>query len=378
MTECLKRTPLYDAHVRSGGKLVEFAGWEMPVQYGGIGLEHAAVRNAAGLFDVSHMGQFQVCGPEAESFLERLLPAPVHRLRDGYMLYTPMCNEAGGCVDDLLVYRQNPQSFLLVVNAGQTAIDWEWICAQKEPNEKVDLADLSVETAMLALQGPSASAIIASGLPEGHEKQLGYYRFTQTTLFGYRVILSRNGYTGEDGFEIMCPWEEAEPIWSSLLSAGGVPCGLGARDTLRTEMGFALYGHELSVETTPYEAGIGWTVHLKKAVPFVGKSSLERIQREGTHRLLGGLLMIDRGIPRPGYTVESAEGQAVGVVCSGTQSPTLQRGIGLAQLDREAHRLGGELFVVVRGRRLKAKVVKLPFVESKVKKSTAGGINGCK
>ncbi len=369
MSARLRQTPLHAEHQRGGGRLVDFAGWHMPVDYRGITEEHLAVRTGAGLFDVSHMGQFAVRGEAALAFLDDLLPASVRCLGDGQMLYAPMCNEKGGCIDDLIVYRSSAEAFLLVVNAGRAQADWRWIVQRGQMVDGVDLQDESAQTAMIALQGPAAEGILSAMIEPGLLTDLAYYRFCNTAMNGCPIVLSRCGYTGEDGFEIMCDAQWAAAVWDALASAGAVPCGLGARDTLRTEMGFPLYGHELTEDITPLEAGIGWTIDWNKPAHFLGREALSAAKKEGSHRLLRGIKMIDKGIPRTGYMVEDASGQSIGIVSSGTQSPSLKRGIGLAFLQREWAHIGSAVYLSVRGRTLAAQVVRLPFVKSKVKRA---------
>lgn len=366
----LRETPLLATHREEGGRLVEFAGWKMPVQYEGIAAEHEAVRKGAGIFDVSHMGQIRVTGNESERFLDQLLPAPVRRLSDGQMLYTPLCNTEGKCIDDLVLFRFSHDNFLLVVNAARTEIDWAWVGKQACSAADVQLSNESAGTAMLAIQGPMSSGIIERASDGFFRKEpMGYYRFSKAEVAGISCLVSRNGYTGEDGFELMCDWAEALPLWSALRRAGAAPCGLGARDTLRTEMGYPLYGHELTEETTPLEAGIEWTLDLEKRASFVGKEALRALKASGQHRLLRGLRMIDRGIPRAGYAVVDSSQRDIGTVSSGTQSPSLGRGIGLAFIERGHHRYGSEVYIKIRKQLVKAEVVQLPFVTAKTVKS---------
>ncbi len=366
--ETLRTSPLHEIHQREGGRLVEFSGWQMPVQYSGINDEHLAVRQGVGIFDVSHMGQFVVRGPKARSFLHAILPAPIDRLAKGGLLYTAMCNESGGCIDDLIVYRTREHEYLLVVNAGRALVDWQWMQKMAGASEGLQLIDESAQTAMLALQGPSAESVLA-GFVGSALSALHYYRFTTVSIAGIEVILSRNGYTGEDGFELMCSTASAANVWRAMRSAGALPCGLGARDTLRTEMGFCLYGHELNEHISPLEAGIGWTLDLDKNEDFVGKEALIEMREKKKYRKLRGLKMIDKGIPRIGYELFNDAGECIGEVSSGTYSPCLQQGIGLAFIERGKVRVGGRVFVSVRGRNLATEIVVPPFVESHVKKN---------
>lgn len=362
-------SPLHEIHEQEGGRLVAFAGWQMPVQYSGINEEHLAVRNAVGLFDVSHMGQFIVRGSGARSFLQALLPAQIDQLHLGAMLYTAMCNERGGCVDDLIVYRTEEREYLLVVNAGRAAVDWLWLQEVAGAFDEVEIVDDSANIAMLALQGPHAELLLSQFLDSSVITRLPYYHCMTVDLCGQQVLLSRNGYTGEDGFELMCTTASVTPLWQAFRGAGAQPCGLGARDTLRTEMGFSLYGNELNEVISPLEAGIAWTLDLDKREDFVGKMALIHLKKEKKHRRLRGIKMIDKGIPRAGYELFNEQGEGIGVVSSGTQSPCLQLGIGLAFVERNKARVGESIFVSVRGRRLAAELVIPPFVESSVKKN---------
>ncbi len=367
--EVLRQSPLHEVHQREGGRLVSFAGWEMPVQYRGINDEHMAVREAVGLFDVSHMGQFSVRGAGALVFLQYILPAEPSRLDIGGMLYSVMCNERGGCVDDLLLYRMGEQQYLVVVNAARAAVDWQWMQDAASGFGDFELADTSADTAMLALQGPLAVKVLSQ--VAGQEvDSLDYYHCKICQIGGAEVLLSRNGYTGEDGFELMCATADAEPLWNALRQAGARPCGLGARDTLRTEMGFSLYGHELGEDITPLEARLAWALSLGKAGDFIGKEALLQQERGKKYRRLRGFKMLDKGIPRQGYEVLNEGDEVIGVVSSGTHSPCLQRGIGLAFLEPGSAQLGGVIHIAVRGRRLRAEVVKLPFVPSHVKNNS--------
>jgi aminomethyltransferase len=359
--EALLRTPLYGVNVEEGARMVSFGGWEMPVQYEGINIEHRAVREEVGLFDISHMGQFSVEGPRALEFLEYLLPARIAALAVGKMLYVPMCNERGGCVDDSVVYRLGETQFMLVVNASRIADDWAWVTERSQGWAEVCLANLSAEKGMVAVQGPKAEAVIGELAGTGIAS-LGYYWWMRSELAGIAVLLSRNGYTGEDGFEIICAATETEALWRALRERGVRPCGLGARDTLRTEMGFSLYGHELNESTTPLEAGLAWTLDLDKEVEFIGRAALRQQKEAGNHRRLRGFRMLEKSIPRPEYPVLDSAGEAIGVVSSGTHSPMLNEGIGLAFLRRGAHRIGTQIQIEMRGKRRLAHVVRLPFV----------------
>lgn len=359
----LLRTPLHEVHRREGGKIVDFAGWEMPVQYSGIQAEHQAVRTGIGLFDLSHMGEIEVTGPDAEAFVNRLVTNDVSKLAVGQALYTCMCRPDGKILDDLLVYRFE-QKFWLVVNASNRDKDMAWIEGQKSGD--VQVRDLSLEIALLAVQGPTSQAFLQP-FTRADLDAIPYYHFVEGEVDGIPMVISRTGYTGEDGFELYCPWDKAEQLWTALRKNGEiVPIGLGARDTLRLESGYALYGHEIDEETTPLDAGLGWVVKFGKA-DFLGKEALQRQKEEGVRKCLVGLEITSRGIPRQGYPVETADGP-VGVVTSGTFSPSLARGIALASVETAARSEGTELFVSVRGRREPARLVRPPFVKGSVRR----------
>ncbi|BDG60241.1 glycine cleavage system aminomethyltransferase GcvT [Caldinitratiruptor microaerophilus] len=365
MAEELRRTPLYDAHVRLGARMVPFAGWEMPVQYTGIVEEHRAVRTAAGLFDVSHMGEFEFTGPGAREAVDRLVTNNVSRLTDGKALYSPMCYPDGTVVDDVLVYRLGPEHFWMVVNAANTDKDFAWVTENTRDIRGLAVRNISGEVAQLALQGPRAQAILQP-LAEADLGAIEYY----AAAYGVKVaglrtlVLSRTGYTGEDGFEIYVPAADAATLWHALLEAGRphglLPAGLGARDTLRLEASMPLYGHEIDHTTTPLEAGLGSFVKLKKG-EFIGREALARQKEEGLRRKLVCFEMLDRGgIPRQGYEI-ARDGEVVGRVTSGTQSPTLGKPIGMGYVPAHLGAEGTEFDVLIRGRALRARVVPRPF-----------------
>lgn len=353
----LKRTPLFEKHVELGAKMVDFGGWEMPVQYEGILAEHEAVRTRAGIFDVSHMGQFRVKGPRAMEALEQLMANHVGKLQPGEAVYTPMCRNNGGIVDDLIVYRLWPDEFLIVVNASNIEKDREWI--ENGLTSGIELLDESDETALIALQGPQAEAI---------SKDLGmnlanmpFFAFRDVKLGGARCIAARTGYTGEDGFEFFVPAKFAKAAWDQLMAhEGTTPCGLGARDTLRLEARLLLYGNDMNDDTNPLEAGLAWATKLKKDISFNGREALLEIKEQGLSRRLVGLEMLDRGIARHGYKVFVGDSE-VGEVTSGSFSPTLKKNIALAYVAKEHAKRGTKLEVEVRNRRIVAKVVKTPF-----------------
>lgn len=358
----LKRTPLFETYKKYGGKTIDFGGWELPVQFSSIKEEHEAVRTRAGLFDVSHMGEIEVKGPDSLSFLQKMMTNDISKLQNGGAQYTAMCYENGGTIDDLLVYKMADEDYLLVVNASNTDKDYDWLAAHVEG--EVTLKNTSVEMAQLALQGPLAEQILQK-LASEDLRQIGFFKFKQNILIdGKKALISRTGYTGEDGFEIYCHKDDVVSLWEKILEVGteeGVlPCGLGARDTLRFEAALALYGQELSPEISPLEAGIGFAVKLGKEEEFFGKEALKQQKEMGVPRKIVGLEMIDRGIPRHGYSVFSGE-QKIGEVTTGTQSPTLKKNIGLALVDKESVSLDTEIDVEIRGKKVKAKIIPTPF-----------------
>lgn len=362
MTE-LKRTPLFEVYKEYGGKTIDFGGWELPVQFSSIKEEHEAVRTKAGLFDVSHMGEIEVKGTDSLNYLQKMMTNDISKIKNGGAQYTAMCYENGGTVDDLLVYKIEDNHYLLVVNASNIEKDYKWLDEHIEGD--VTLDNLSETMAQLALQGPLAEKVLqklASGLDLS---QIGFFKFQQEVeLNGKKALVSRTGYTGEDGFEIYCAAEDVVDLWIAILNAGeeeGVlPCGLGSRDTLRFEATLALYGQELSPEISPLEAGIGFAVKLNKEAEFIGKEVLKQQKENGAERKLVGIEMIDRGIPRHGYPVYKGE-ELIGEVTTGTQSPTLKKNIGLVLIKVEHAVLEAEVEVEIRGKRLKAKVVPTPF-----------------
>ena len=352
--EALRRTPLYEEHKTLGARLVDFAGWEMPVQYTGIKAEHEAVRAEAGLFDVSHMGEVVFKGPQAEEAVQRLVTRDVSRLSVGQAGYAAVCYESGGTVDDVLVYR-TPDDFLIVVNASNREKD----VAHFQENTKdldVEVVDESDDWALLALQGPRAVELLQP-FTETDLSSIKYYRYEVGEVEGAHAVISRTGYTGEDGFELFVRPDDAPRVWRSLVEAGAVPVGLGARDTLRLEAGMCLYGNELDAEITPLEAGIGFAVHLDKEQEFLGQEALRREKEEGLKKRLVGFKVEGRGIARHDYPV-AVNGETVGSVTSGTLSPTLNEAIGLALV---APGVEDEFDVVIRSRAVAARTVPLPF-----------------
>jgi aminomethyltransferase len=366
----LKRTPLFHLHVKAGARMVPFGGWEMPVQYTSILEEHRTVRGAVGLFDVSHMGEFDVDGPEALAALQYLTTNDVAALQVGQVQYSLLCDPEGGIVDDLTLHRRGPDRFRLTVNAANIDKDWTWLTAQAARFRGARWRDVSAETALVAVQGPRAEALLGR-LGEGDVTVIGYYRFVEGVVAGGPALISRTGYTGEDGFELYTAAERAERLWQGLLEAGAGagarPIGLGARDTLRLEMRYALYGQDIDQTTNPLEAGLGWVVKPAKG-DFIGRAAIERVRAEGPRRRLVGLEMTDRSIARHGYPVVK-DGRVVGVVTSGSYGPAVDRSIALAYVDPSLSALGTTLGVEIRGQARPALVVKTPFHPPRVKKA---------
>ena len=355
-----RRTPLFDAHRALGARLVEFAGWEMPLSYRGAAEEHRAVRERCGLFDVSHMGEIELRGPAAAAVCQELTVNDVRRLRIGDGQYTVFCNERGGVLDDLIVFRLGPERYLLVVNAANTAADYARVRARA--GERAEVADRSAEFALLALQGPEAEVALRT-LTALDLAGLRPFAALEGGVAGVRTLVSRTGYTGEDGFELLVAASDAPQLWEAVLEAtrrrDGLPAGLGARDTLRLEAGLPLCGTDMDETTTPLEAGLAWTVKLDKG-DFVGRAVLAEQAARGVPRRLVGLELAEPGIPRHGYPVWR-DGAAVGTVTSGTRSPTLGTYIGLAYVTADAAAPGTPVAVEIRGRRVPARVVARPF-----------------
>ncbi|MFK7693111.1 glycine cleavage system aminomethyltransferase GcvT [Paenibacillus sp. HJGM_3] len=360
----LKQTPLYPLYAKYGAKTIDFGGWDLPVQFSGIQQEHDAVRGQAGLFDVSHMGEFYVSGAGALAFLQCMTTNDVSKLETNQAQYSLLCYPDGGVVDDLLVYKLAEERYMLVVNASNIDKDYDWLAQHLTTGEDVSLVNASDETALIALQGPKAETILAK-LTAAPIQALRPFRFVQDAdVAGVKALVSRTGYTGEDGFELYVSSGDAAAVWEELLEAGAgeglVAAGLGARDTLRFESRLPLYGQELSAEISPLEAGLGIFVKLDKG-EFVGQQALAAQKAQGLPRKLVGIEMIDRGIPRSHYPVYNAAGERIGEVTTGTQSPTFKRNVGLALLQQAYTALETEVFVEIRGKRLKAVVVKTPF-----------------
>lgn len=366
----LKRTPLYNAHLAMGARMVEFGGWEMPVQYRGIIDEHHAVRNRAGLFDISHMGRFMIRGPQAEAFLQRMVTCDVSTIPLGHAGYGLLCRPDGGIVDDIFLYHL-PDEFMMVVNAANRAKDWDWL-QQHITGFEVEIEDRSERWAMLALQGPQAEHLLA-GAEDSTTADIGslpFHGVAMTTIFGHNALIARTGYTGEDGFEIFFEAQHAERFWYGLLALGGnavQACGLGARDSLRFEACLALYGHEIDETINPYEARLGWVVKLNKG-DFIGREALQAIKAAGISRRLVGFEMVEKGIARSGYSVQRVSGETVGFVTSGMPSPTLGRPFGMAYVPTDLSSEGSEFNVVIRERPVRARVVKMPFYKPRYKR----------
>jgi aminomethyltransferase len=360
-TASLKRTPLFDEHIRLNGKMVPFAGYEMPVQYPtGIRAEHETVRSRVGIFDVSHMGEFRVRGPDAVAFASRATTNDPAKLVTGQVQYSTMCMPDGGVVDDLLVYRIGEEDLRLVVNASNMTKDWDHLSSLLGDFD-AEMEDESDTIGLLALQGPFAEGVLQP-LTETNLAQIGFYHFMEGEVAGVPGMISRTGYTGEDGFELYVPAEDAAALWRRIEDQGVLnglaPAGLGARDSLRLEMGYALYGNDLDDETSPLEAGLSWLVKLNKG-DFVGREALQRQKDEGVRRRLAGFELTHRGFPRPGYEVRF-RGESVGTVRSGTMSPSLGHGIGTAYLPPDAQP-GDPVEIVIRDQAVEGVVSRPPF-----------------
>jgi aminomethyltransferase len=361
----LKRTPLYEQHLALGARIVEFGGWEMPVQYSSILDEHRAVRTHAGLFDVSHMGEFKVEGPEALAFLQHLVPNDVSRLAINQALYTQLCLPDGGTIDDLIVYHLADNHYMMVVNAANIDKDYAWVEKQAK-NFNVQTTNQSYTTALIALQGPEAQAILQP-LTEVDLSTIRYYHCAPGIVDGINCIISRTGYTGEDGFELYCAPMDAPKLWNDLLAAGKdrglLPAGLGARDTLRLEAGYCLYGHELDEQTNPLEAGLGWTIKLNKD-DFIGRDALLKVKEQGPKRKLIGVEMVERGVCRGGYAIYEND-QQTGALTSGAPSPTFNKNIGMGYVETSHAVVGNTVSIDIRGKPTAARIVALPFYKRK-------------
>jgi aminomethyltransferase len=366
----LKRTPLWQAHVDAGARMVPFGGWDMPVQYRGIVEEHRTVRAAVGCFDVSHMGEFEVEGPPALAALQRLTTNDVAALEVGQVQYSLLCDRHGGIVDDLTVYRLAADRFMLTVNASNIDKDWAHVTEQStEHGRGPRWRNVSAATGLIAVQGPKAEALVGR-LADLAVHAIGYYRFAAGKVAGVGALISRTGYTGEDGFELYVAAGDTERLWTALLDAGrsdgAAPIGLGARDTLRLEMRYALYGNDIDETTNPLEAGLGWVVKPAKG-EFLGRAAIEQVRAAGPARKLIGLEMADRSVARHGYPIVK-DGARIGVVTSGTYGPSVDRSIAMAYVTSAHAAVGTELGVEIRGQVKGARVVTTPFHPSRVKK----------
>lgn len=361
-TQEIRRTPLHSEHLAAKAKMVPFAGYEMPIQYPtGITAEHTAVRTAAGLFDASHMGEFEIRGPGALDLVQYVTTNDASALEIGQAQYATLPREDGTLLDDLIVYKLADEHYMLVVNASNRQKDFDWIL-RFTPRFDASLLDRSDEIALLALQGPLSQTVL-SRLTDLDLDSIGYYRFARGKVNGAEAIVSRTGYTGEDGFELYVANAEAASLWRAILQAGSgegvIPAGLGARDTLRLEMGYALYGNDLDETRTPFEAGLAWVTRLNKG-PFTALDALRELKLKGVSRKLVGFRLLERGFPRAGYEIAS-DGHVIGQVTSGTLSPTLGIGIGMGYVDAAAASIGSRIEIVIRGQGVPAEIVKPPF-----------------
>lgn len=358
----MKKTALNQVHIDLGAKMVPYAGFEMPVQYEGVTQEHMVVREGVGVFDVSHMGQFRCKGENALELLQKLTSNDVSKIVDNQAQYSCFTNEKGGIIDDLIIYKVKDGEYYLVVNAGCLDKDWEWI--NKNNDMGVELINESDATSLLAIQGPKSIEAMQP-LTDVNLSEIKFYNFVVGTFAGVEnVFISATGYTGSGGFEIYFPNEAANKMWDAVMDAGkdfGIaPCGLASRDTLRLEKGFCLYGNDIDETTSPLEAGLGWITKFTK--DFTGSEKLKKEKEEGIKNKLIGFKMIDRGIPRNGYEIADAEGNIIGRVTSGTQSPMLKEGIGMGYVTIENAKIGTEIYIKVRKKNIKAEIVKTPFV----------------
>lgn len=359
----MKNTALTQKHISLNAKMVPFAGYNMPVSYSGLNEEHAAVRNSVGVFDVSHMGEFILKGENAIHLIQKVTSNDVSVLTDGKAQYSCLPNTTGGIVDDLIVYRMDEKTYMLVVNASNIEKDWNWI--KQNDTWGVEMHDISEKTSLLAVQGPNAIHTLQK-LTDVKLADIPYYSFVKGKFNGVdNVVISNTGYTGAGGFEIYFENEYAENMWDSIFEAGaefGIkPIGLGARDTLRLEMGFCLYGNDIDDTTSPIEAGLGWITKFTK--DFTNRVAIEKHKTEGVSRKLVGFEMIDRGIPRHDYPIADAQGNIIGKVTSGTQSPTLNKAIGMGYVNKDFSKSDAEIFIIIRDKAIKAKVCKIPFLK---------------
>ena len=362
-----KRTPLYDEHIRMKAKMVDFAGWDMPIQYTSIIEETKTVRSSVGVFDVSHMGEIYIEGPQAIEFVNYVITNDFASIKFGDAIYSPMCKEDGGIIDDLIAYKIDSEKALLVVNAANKDKDYEWL-REKAKNFSVSVIDRSDELALIAVQGPKAEELLQK-MADIKLSEIGFYQFKNGRVRGIRAQISRTGYTGEDGFELLVDADAAVPLWRSILEYGeefGIkPAGLGARDLLRLEASYLLYGNDMDETTNPIEAGLSWTVKFDKG-DFIGKEALLKVKEEKPKRKLVGMILEGRNIARHGYKIFK-DGEEVGFVTSGGYSPTLEKSIALGYVKVPYNKKGTELEIEVRKKTVKAEVVKLPFYRGSVK-----------
>lgn len=368
-----RKTPLFREHQELGARMIDFHGWLMPIQYTSILEEARVVRENVGVFDISHMGEAEVKGKHAHELLQFLTCNDISRIEDGQAQYTALINEEGGIIDDLLVYKVTGDRYFLCLNAANTETDVSWLADQALQYPDVEVRNLTSHYGLLSVQGPNSEPLLKQ-LTRRSLDQVDYYSFVVTSLGEKSVLLSRTGYTGEDGFEIFCDTRDAHYVWKEIMSRGrayGIkPIGLGARDTLRLEMGYALHGQDIDASTTPYEAGLGWIVKLEKDGGFIGCDVLSKQKRDGVGRKLCAFEMVDRGVPRTGYAI-FAGGEKVGEVTSGSMSPTLGKAIGMGYVKPELALPGARLYIEIRGKMIEARVAKRPMAPSRVKKKVA-------
>ncbi len=362
----LLQTPLHDRHVAHRARLVPFAGWNMPVQYGGVLSEVQAVRNTAGIFDVSHMGRVRVQGRDAFAYLQHLVVSDVSKLSPNEAQYSLLCREAGGIIDDIIVYKLAQDEFIVVVNASNRDKDLSWMRHHLGKFDHVTLEDETSQTALLAVQGPQAISLISGLCDEMATDVSTIARFGvgETVVANIPVMAARTGYTGEDGLELFCRAEDAPALWDALIGAGVVPCGLGSRDTLRIEAALPLYGHEMDEHTTPYEARLSWVVRPDKSDDYLGKAVLDDLRKQKKRKVSVGLMMEGRAIPRENYSVLSESGESIGHVTSGTFSPTLQKGVAIVRIDAAHGAKETPVSVVIRDTRHAARIAPLPFYKN--------------
>lgn len=357
----LKKTPLFGFYQNQNVKLVDFGGWAMPMQFSGIIKEHQAVRNDVGIFDCSHMGEIEVTGSDSEGYLNRLASNNIAKMTDNSVQYNVLCSENGGAVDDVMIYRFNASKYWVVCNASNTEKVWNWMQTNQK-NEEIELKNISSDIGLIAVQGPTAQSVLQK-ITSVDLEEIKRHRFENKIEINGRnnTMISRTGYTGEDGFELYLPAAETEQIWQLLLELGAVPCGLGSRDTLRLEAGLPLYGQDMSEEISPIMVGVGFAVKTKKSCSFIGQEALKVQREEGVAQKVVAFEMLERGIPRHDYQVLAEDGTEIGIVTSGTQSPSLQKGIGMALIAVEYSEVGTQIQIVARNKQIPAKIVNKPF-----------------